>query len=518
MAAHAALYLRSSKDRSDVSIDAQRHELQKLAQSLSVPIIAEFSDVVMSGQDADRPGFVAMKAALQDRARGWDTLLAMDTARIARDSFEQAWIHRECARQGIRIHYALLPQTGSAADVILLNTMRGVDHWHSLVSKEKGLAGMRENVRKGFRAGGRAPVGYRLEHIPTGAVRDGLPVMKSRLVVNESAAPAIAAFLRDRARGLGRTEAAAAAGLRLPYTTLSSVEWNALTYAGHTVWNVHNEKVDRGYRTGAKRRPRGEWEIRYDTHAALIDTQDAETILTRLEGNYTARRAPKKDSLLGGLLVTPQGTAWHGYVEDQNYYRSGKGKRIQMRQVDELVVSTVISQLRSRGLVADLARYAQSQKLDAGKSKRAAELRTRLDAIEGRIARVASLVPQMEHPRAFLEQIDELEKERGKLEQERMAAERAAKEAASAASVTEDQVARLLERAAADMHTLERYDLKRLISSVTEKITLDPKTMAMQIHYRVTAGGRASGDKDGSPWGRHEYPAILRAIRKLKVA
>lgn len=42
-----------------------------------------------------------------------------------------------------------------------------------MTSREKGLAGMAENVRAGFRAGGVAPYGYNLERVATGAVRDG---------------------------------------------------------------------------------------------------------------------------------------------------------------------------------------------------------------------------------------------------------------------------------------------------------------------------------------------------------
>ena len=42
----ASLYLRSSKDRSDVSIDAQRRELTALAAQRGLVIVEEFADVV----------------------------------------------------------------------------------------------------------------------------------------------------------------------------------------------------------------------------------------------------------------------------------------------------------------------------------------------------------------------------------------------------------------------------------------------------------------------------------------
>ena len=66
-------------------------------------------------------------------------------------------------------------------DIIITPLMHGFAEYHSWESKQKGLAGMAENVKRGFRAGGRAPYGYRLKHEPTGATRDGQPVTKSRL-------------------------------------------------------------------------------------------------------------------------------------------------------------------------------------------------------------------------------------------------------------------------------------------------------------------------------------------------
>lgn len=59
-----------------------------------------------------------------------------------------------------------------------------MDEVHSLMSREKGLAGMAENVRAGFRAGGRAPYCYRLVSIDTGSIRDGEPVTKTRLDID----------------------------------------------------------------------------------------------------------------------------------------------------------------------------------------------------------------------------------------------------------------------------------------------------------------------------------------------
>jgi len=233
----AALYLRSSKDRHDVSIDAQRRELAELAKARSCKAVEEFADAVESGKDEDRPGFQRLIAAVRNPRRGWDTLLVLDTSRIARRRHLALMFERECERAGVRLVYKSLPETDPVTEMLLKSILQAMDEWHSLTSRAKGLTGMRENVRQGFRAGGRAPRGYQLEAVDTGATRDGQPVRKSRLVPSPDA-PAVQAYLRARAEGRPR----ASAGLPgVHKTSLVGMEWNALTYAGHTVWNVHAE-------------------------------------------------------------------------------------------------------------------------------------------------------------------------------------------------------------------------------------------------------------------------------------
>src|SRR3979411_1505574 len=80
----AVLYLRSSKDRSDVSIDAQRRALHELAAARGYIVVGEYADAVESGKDEDRPAFQAVLRALHEPMRDWTAVLALDTSRIAR--------------------------------------------------------------------------------------------------------------------------------------------------------------------------------------------------------------------------------------------------------------------------------------------------------------------------------------------------------------------------------------------------------------------------------------------------
>jgi site-specific DNA recombinase len=312
----AAMYLRSSKDRSDVSLAAQRHELEKIATSRSLTVVKTYEDAVESGSTENRPGFIELGRALRDASRGWDYLLVYDTSRIARRRYIAQAVKYEAKKRGVTILYARIPSDlDPVAEIVLESVFEAMDEVHSLMSREKGLAGMAENVRRGFRAGGRAPIGYELKALTTGTIREGSPVMKSKLVLGAKA-QMISEYLKARANGTPRT--IAAKKTNMPATSLIGVEWNALTYAGHTVWNRHAPNGG-----GTKMRPRSAWQMTRDTHEALISDAQAETILTKLETSQVGKSvsqamAANSKCLLTGLMYTEDGQMW---VAHGKYYR-----------------------------------------------------------------------------------------------------------------------------------------------------------------------------------------------------
>lgn len=195
----AAIYVRSSKDRADISLEAQRHELEKLASSRSLTIVQSYEDAVESGATEDRPGFIELVRAIKNPQRGWSTLLVYDTSRIARRRYIAQAIKHEAKKRGVQILYAHIPaDLDPISEIVLQSSFEAMDEVHSIMSREKGLAGMAANVRQGWRAGGRAPLGYRLETHATGAIREGRPVVKTKLVPSELA-PAMRAYLKARA-------------------------------------------------------------------------------------------------------------------------------------------------------------------------------------------------------------------------------------------------------------------------------------------------------------------------------
>lgn len=218
------LYLRSSKDRHDVSIDTQRDELTRIAKARNLRIVQETADAVESAQDEHRPAFQQLRNAIAAPGQEWTTVLLLEPSRLWRNQFVAHWFTHDAKQHGVTIVYARMPESNPMVDIVIVPIMHGFAEYHSWESKQKGLAGMTANVRRGFRAGGRAPYGYKLKHEPTGAFRDGQAVTKSRLELDPALAPTVGAYLTARAAALPQRTAKRQSGVALQDTTLIGLE------------------------------------------------------------------------------------------------------------------------------------------------------------------------------------------------------------------------------------------------------------------------------------------------------
>lgn len=478
----AATYCRSSKDRSDVSIDAQRRALHEMAAARGITIVAEFSDAVISGKDDDRPDFQRMLREMRNPRRGWDTILVLDTSRIARRRhlsiiFEE----HECKKAGVRVLYKSLPESDPITEMLLKSILQAMDEWHSLTSRAKGLAGMSENVRQGFRAGGIAPKGYRIEHTATGTVREGQAVTKSKLVPGDDALM-VRAYLQHRARGTPRASALKQTGQDWPATTLLSMERNAMTYAGHTCWNRHAERTEHGYVGGDKYRPRSEWIIQRDTHEPLITDDEAETILAAVASRKLTKVRETTGYMLTGLLVSPDGERW--WAAGAGNYRLGKGKRIKAAEVDKAVLGVIAQDIAGDAFAkAILAHYTEQAK-PATKDATRAKLAARMGEIDRQAAKLAGLLGETSAPQALLRQIEKLEAERENVAAQLDAAAEDEKTRATMRSLTLDDVKRFLSGIAAQIEAAPEL-LKEAIGGIVDKVVLDPASMEAVVTYKI---------------------------------
>lgn len=503
MRKEAVLYLRSSKDRSAVSLAAQRRELTDLAKTKGLIVSDEYCDAVESGKDIDRPGFQRLLRDLKAKGRTWSAILIFDTSRVGRRRHIAEVFRHECKKLGIDLLFAKMPETDPISQVILESVFQAMDEVHSLMSREKGLAGMAENVRQGFRAGGRAPYGYKLEVIDTGNVREGVAVTKSKLVPDPKTADKIAAWLKGRAEGKSGARLANDLGIDLAKSSLTHLEWTALTYAGHTVWNMHRDKE--GAAVEGRLRPRAEWIIQRDTHQALISNDEAEAILARREGNKAERatRLRVSDYLLTGLLVTPDGAAWHG---NAGSYRTGS-TNIKASMLEESVLEQVASDLQADELVVQLTEACRRAQMPSDGGELEA-LNKQIREIDATVKKLMGLIEQTTAPKAILRRIEERETEREGLAErlERLAEE--TKRAKALASIKESDVKLYLKAIADDLVMLDREHLKDALRGMLDAVVLCPKTRAGSIRFRISP----TGVKVASPRGLVPNPTLSASM------
>lgn len=479
-----------------MSIDAQRRKLQSLASDRELTIVKEFFDAVESGKDDNRPGFQQLLRELKDKNRSWTGIMLLDTSRLARNIYLAEVFKHECKKRGVRIIYANLPEANPMVDMLMVQILQAFDQMHSMMSKEKGLAGMAENVKQGYRAGGRAPWGYQLQTIGTGAVRDGSAVTKTKLVPSNDAS-LVASYLSGRAAGRSRISLMQELCIKKPDTSLIDVEWNALCYAGNTVWNVHNEYTTGGYKNGTKRRPRAEWIIQKNTHEALITDDEAETILKKLS-EYTGNKTRTKgaDYILSGLLVTPDGTPWHG---NAGYYRAGK-KNIKAETIESQVLTQIASDMLCPEVISRLTEKGRAALNNDDSASQLPVLVLRKKEIESQMDKLTALLTETSAPGAILRSIEKLEAERMVCIENIDRLETRKAQAKALGNLKESHVAELLQEMANNLEAMPREFLKDYLKQMLVSIELDaePALTACRINYRLAM---STGDMLASPGG-----------------
>lgn len=502
--AKAAFYLRSSKDRTDISPATQKHALEQLAASHSLPVVRIYEDAVESGSTEDRPAFSQLLRDIKEASRGWSFLLVYDTSRLARRRYIAQALKHECKKRGITILYATRPaDVDPISEIVLDSMLEAMDEVHSLMSRQKGLAGMAENVRQGWRAGGRAPAGYQLKVFPTGAIRDGRPVTKSKL---EPAANAgqIASYLKARATGVPRGVARRRFEIAIADNSLIGIEWNALTYAGHTVWNVNREAG-----SGSKRRPRAEWHIHKNTHAALISEREAEALIAQLEtsdmsSSIRKARAAGSRFLLSGLLYSTDGRAWLGHGTHYRLRRQPglAGRIVPAARLDQAVVGTLHAWRTSESHVAWLLQ--QHAKCDR-RTPPGADIRGQIRKLERERERAAQASVQEGASEIYTAIVEQRGRQIEALKRELEAVEREIATDGDLRSLGVDELRELI----------ESQDPVKVVRSLVDRVVLEP-TLDCQIRLRQASYNGLWRDM-ASPTGPEAQPpgVILRVEPRL---
>ncbi len=314
-------YVRSSKDLHDVSCEAQAERIRQAIPS-GERLVHVFEDKALSSTRDDLPGLRALLTAAKADPPPFAKIYVLDTSRIARDTLQaQTLKHYLRKKRGIELTFLQLPQTGSYMDDVLEKMMEVWDELHSRMSKDKGVEGQRQNVRRGYRAGGEASYGYRRRIIVIGQHRNGQPITKSVNEPDPVTAPVIQEYFGRRARGESRSAilrdferrgiASPKGSPQWSTSTARSFEENLPVYLGHLVYGRMNERLreggmvggkKRGFVGGQKRRPPDQWTVHEHAHPPLITPEIAEQVQARLRQIGVSER--RGDAyVLSGILV-----------------------------------------------------------------------------------------------------------------------------------------------------------------------------------------------------------------------
>ncbi len=448
----------STTDKQDpaLSFPSQRKACDRKATELGGAITCEFTDQE-SGAKQDRPGWSALAHEARNQTeRRFDAVVIYATSRLARDRLLAALYERELRQHGIEIHYATGAGDPSTPEGSLFIGMQQLwDEFERTKLARETKRGMREASEQGYRAGGRAPYGYRrvLEALPEGHRGDR---DKQRVTLDpdpERAAVVTEVFglyvhqqlsLKGIAEHLNRpggppspSHVDSSRSLRGHWaaSTIRSMLANPV-YTGATVWNRLDFATARQNGGAPRKRAREEWVVTEHTHLPLIDPETFSAAQDRLANRKRGpREATKRKYLLAGLVRCVSGhqpLSMHGKRRKGiTYYACSYGadygetaateahdgaKWIYMREdhlldlVERFLAQRIFGPLRLERLQTQLA--AEQRGRGADQQRAARRLREHLADLDRRIkAQVQALEAGIE-PALVAERIAELRTDR----------------------------------------------------------------------------------------------------------
>jgi site-specific DNA recombinase len=487
-----AIYVRSSKDRHNVSCDAQEEQLRRIAQEREEFVYRVFRDQELSSTRDHRPEFEEMLKLAVSKDRPFSKIYCLDTSRFGRNEHESGvLLHELRRRHGVEVQFANLPNTGTHIDATIESVFRAFDQFHSLQSKEKGVASMKQNVLNGYRAGGRAPYGYALEKVEQGRNRSGT-VYKSKLVPDLKTAPIIQEYFSRRANSETRRAILDDFYIRgipspsgrssWPVASGKALEDNIEVYLGHTVFNRHNERIKErgtviGYAGGKKWRDREAWVVSENTHEPLISPETAARIRHIRESGLRDSPVNKQVYPLSGTLKCALcGTHYTG---DNGIYRCNakvkpghtcSNNGISSTTIEDAVFEFIGEKVMNfENLKAVIARIKAKLDINEGAID---NLKSRLDSIQRERGRLLEL-----YRRALIDDSD-VEGELTLLNQQRDAVQAELNRIRDISGVTEvsdRMIAEVISRFSEEVRTADPQIKKRVVQTLFEEILISPK-------------------------------------------
>ena len=221
----------SSDNQREESIDAQVRAIKEYCEREGIRLLRVFKDEAVSGRTANRPAFQDLFQLI--RSHPADYLIVHKSDRFARSRADDAFYRAKLKEAGMRLVSVLERFDDTPESIIMEGLMASLNEYYSANLSRESKKGIKENVLKGKRNGGKAPFGY--------------TCVNQHLVPNRDA-DKVRSFFQMYAEGKRLVDIAKT--LKLPFVNYGAVLRNEV-YLGTLIskdWrkeNAHEAIIDR---------------------------------------------------------------------------------------------------------------------------------------------------------------------------------------------------------------------------------------------------------------------------------
>ena len=435
---HSILIARSSTDRHDVSCKSQIAEMRAEAQKRGELIVKELEFPRIRHSDfLEDPDFKEVLAEAKLKDRNWTKIWFYDTSRLSRTRAKAQATKIFFRRHGIQLDFLKNPSTGfEPVDNMMEGILETFDQLISDYARAGSIRGQKQNIRSGYRAGGRAPYGYQLKKHQFGLNVDNHEITKSTLEPHPEHFPIVKEYLERRALGESRNAILREFKTRnikspsgMPYwqaSTCNSIENNLLVYCGHLVYNRHNKTIDGRYVGGEKFRSEDEWEINKNVHPAAINEQQASAIKKQLTKHKIKTTQPRKYLLTGilqcGICKGPMvgDSGFYTCINKKKHITDCTNSKISADYINKKAIAFVKETLLTKTHFQNvIAATKQAYQAEIRKTQKdSSRIETRISELNSQIARLMELYERGKvSPETIENRVSLLEQERDNLQE-----------------------------------------------------------------------------------------------------
>jgi site-specific DNA recombinase len=524
---NSLIIARSSMDRHEVSCSSQIHEMREelLKRGERIVKVLEFSKTTHT-EFLEDPVFQDLLTEVKSKNRSWSKIWFYDTARVSRNRLKAQALKAFLKNHEVTVEFLKLPKTGiEAMDNVLEGILESFDQMLSDFSRAGAIRGQKQNIRDGYRAGGRPPYGYQLKKHSVAINRDKEEIYKTTLVPNPDTFVFAREFLQRRGRGESRRSICRdfmERGIKSPsgqkkwYSSSGkSIEENVLVYQGHSVYNRHNERIGKkGYKGGKKWRDRHEWVISENTHERCIDDETARKIIMQLEKNKDGRTnpGPKKYLLTDILFCGDCGSrmvgnsGFYACLEKIRTSKSCANSNIKADFLDKQVLAYLKENLITKDFYEKFIKTIQEQyeNYKAESLSDQVKHKKRIEELNSQINKLMSLFSRGKINTELIEnQIAPLQEELGELK---------------AKVIDISQINEVL-NVKIDEYTSEsiQQQLEKFEEMLNEDNMIEMRNLVRDFIYKITLYPK--NDPKSKKWSRCvQIESYIRALTMIKVA